>query len=59
MADEMTKEEKQRIKEQRRLEFLAAHPELAAKQKEAEAKKQKLVQKKEEIVEAVDGAPAQ
>ncbi len=56
MADEMTKEEKQRIKEQRRLEFLAAHPELAAKQKEAEAKKQKLVQKKEEIVDAVDGA---
>ncbi len=52
MADEMTKEEKQRIKEQRRLEFLAAHPELAAKQKEAEAKKQKLVQK----VDAVDGA---
>ena len=54
MADEMTKEEKQRIKEQRRLEFLAAHPELAAKQKEAEVKKQKLVQKKEEIVDAVD-----
>ena len=52
MADEMTKEEKQRIKEQRRLEFLAAHPELAAKQKEAEAKKQKQVQK----VDAVDGA---
>ena len=56
MADELTKEEKQRIKEQRRAEFLAAHPELAAKQKEAEQKKQKLVQKKEEIVEAVDGA---
>lgn len=55
MTDEMTKEEKQRIKEQRRLEFLAAHPELAAKQKEAEVKKQKLVQKKEEIVDAVDG----
>jgi len=54
MTDEMTKEEKQRIKEQRRLEFLAAHPELAAKQKEAEVKKQKLVQKKEEIVDAVD-----
>ena len=55
MADEMTKEEKQRIKEQRRQEFLAAHPELAAKQKEAEEKKQK--QTKKENVEAVDGAP--
>jgi len=56
MADELTKEEKQRIKEQRRQEFLAAHPELAAKQKEAEEKKQKLVQTKKEIVDAVDGA---
>lgn len=39
MAEELTKEEKQRIKEERRKAFLAAHPELAAKQKEAEEKK--------------------
>ena len=42
MAEELTKEEKQRIKEERRKAFEAAHPELAAKQKEAaEKKKQK------------------
>lgn len=39
MAEELTKEEKARIKEERRKAFLAAHPELAAKQMEAEAKK--------------------
>ena len=39
MAEELTKEEKARIKEERRKAFLAAHPELAAKQKEAEEKK--------------------
>ena len=32
MAEELTKEEKARIKEERRKAFLAAHPELAAKQ---------------------------
>lgn len=42
MAEELTKEEKQRIKEERRKAFEAAHPELAARQKEAaEKKKQK------------------
>jgi lysyl-tRNA synthetase class 2 len=56
MAEELTKEEKQKIKEQRRKEFLAAHPELAAKQKEAQQKKQKMEQTKKQIVEAVDGA---
>lgn len=56
MAEELTKEEKQKIKEQRRREFLAAHPELAAKQKEAQQKKQKIEQTKKQIVEAVDGA---
>lgn len=39
MAEELTKEEKQRIKEERRKAFEAAHPELAAKRKEAEQKK--------------------
>ena len=39
MAEELTKEEKARIKEERRKAFLASHPELAAKQMEAEAKK--------------------
>lgn len=56
MAEELTKEQKQKIKEQRRREFLAAHPELAAKQKEAQQKKQKIEQTKKQIVEAVDGA---
>ena len=41
MAEELTKEEKQRIKEERRKAFEAAHPELAAKQKEAAEKKKK------------------
>lgn len=41
MAEELTKEEKQRIKEERRRAFEAAHPELAAKQKEAAEKKNK------------------
>lgn len=41
MAEELTKEEKQRIKEERRKAFEAAHPELAAKQKEAAEKKNK------------------
>ena len=35
MAEELTKEEKARIKEERRKEFLAANPELDAKQMEA------------------------
>ena len=56
MAEDLTKEGKQKIKEQRRREFLAAHPELAAKQKEAQQKKQKIEQTKKQIVEAVDGA---
>lgn len=56
MAEELTKEQKQKIKEQRRREFLSAHPELAAKQKEAQQKKQKIEQTKKQIVEAVDGA---
>ena len=47
MAEELTKEEKQRIKEERRKAFLAAHPELAAKQQEAESKKQKQTKKAE------------
>ncbi len=38
---ELTKEEKLRIKEERRKAFEAAHPELAAKRKEAEEKKKK------------------
>lgn len=41
MAEELTKEEKQRIKEERRRAFEAAHPELASKQKEAAEKKNK------------------
>ena len=41
MAEELTKEEKHRIKEERRRAFEAAHPELAAKQKEAAEKKNK------------------
>lgn len=39
MAEELTKEEKARIKEERRKAFLAAHPELAKKQEEANKKK--------------------
>ena len=54
MAEEMTKEEKQRIKEERRRAFLEAHPELAAKQQEASEKKKALKQKKDEIVNAVE-----
>ena len=50
MAEELTKEEKQRLKEERRKAFEAAHPELAAKRKEADQKKQKVQQKKEEVV---------
>lgn len=49
MAEELTKEEKQRIKEERRRAFEAAHPELAAKRKEAELKKKQQKQKKEEL----------
>ncbi len=48
MAEEMTKEEKQRIKEERRRAFLEAHPELAAKQQEASEKKKVQKQKKDE-----------
>ena len=56
MTDELTKEEKKRIKEERRKAFLAAHPELAAKQAEANAKKKKLDQKKEEVAAKVGAA---
>lgn len=56
MAEELTKEEKQRLKEERRKAFEAAHPELAAKRKEAVQKKQKVQQKKEEVVNAVNVA---
>ena len=56
MAEELTKEEKQRLKEERRKAFEAAHPELAAKRKEAVQKKQKVQQKKEEVVNAVNTA---
>ena len=56
MAEELTKEEKQRLKEERRKAFEAAHPELAAKRKEADQKKQKVQQKKEEVVNAVNAA---
>lgn len=56
MAEELTKEEKQRLKEERRKAFEAAHPELAAKRKEAVQKKQKVQQKKEEVVNAVNAA---
>lgn len=54
MAEELTKEEKARIKEERRKAFLAAHPELAAKQKEAEAKKTKAKEKLEEVKENLE-----
>ncbi len=54
MAEELTKEEKQRLKEERRKAFEAAHPELAAKRKEAEQKKQKVEKKVEEAVKAVE-----
>jgi lysyl-tRNA synthetase class 2 len=49
MADEkeLTKEEKKRIKEERRKAFLAAHPELAAKQAAAKQKKEKAQKKNE------------
>lgn len=53
MAEEMTKEEKARIKEERRKAFLAAHPELAAKQAEAENKKAKVKQKAEQVISTV------
>ena len=45
MSEEMTKEEKARLKEERRKAFEAAHPELAAKRKEAEEKKNKVKDK--------------
>ena len=54
MAEELTKEEKARIKEERRKAFLAAHPELAAKQMEAEAKKKDAKKKVEDIKETVE-----
>ena len=56
MTDELTKEEKKRIKEERRKAFLAAHPELAAKQAEANKKKAKMNQKKEEVINKVGAA---
>ncbi|MBQ7993453.1 MAG: lysine--tRNA ligase [Solobacterium sp.] len=48
---ELTKEEKQRLKEERRKAFEAAHPELAAKRQEAEAKKNKVVKQVKDTVE--------
>lgn len=54
MAEELTKEEKARIKEERRKAFLAAHPELAAKQKEAEAKKNVAKKKLDDMKDAVE-----
>lgn len=56
MAEELTKEEKARIKEERRKAFLAAHPELAAKQKEAEEKKNTAKKKLENIKDTVETA---
>ena len=56
MAEELTKEEKARIKEERRKAFLAAHPELAAKQKEAEAKKKEAKKKLDTIKDSVETA---
>ncbi len=50
---ELTKEEKQRLKEERRKAFEAAHPELAAKRQEAQAKKNKVVK---QVKDAVDDA---
>lgn len=54
MSEELTKEEKQRIKEERRKAFLAAHPELAAKQQEAEAKKNKIKARVEQAAEQAE-----
>lgn len=54
MAEELTKEEKARIKEERRKAFLAAHPELAAKQKEAEEKKNSAKKKIDTIKDSVE-----
>ena len=54
MAEELTKEEKARLKEERRKAFLAAHPELAAKQKEAEAKKNEAKKKLDNIKDTVE-----
>lgn len=56
MAEELTKEEKARIKEERRKAFLAAHPELAAKQKEAEEKKNTAKKKLDNIKDTVETA---
>lgn len=56
MAEELTKEEKARIKEERRKAFLAAHPELAAKQKEAEQKKNTAKKKIENLRDSVETA---
>lgn len=54
MAEELTKEEKARIKEERRKAFLAAHPELAEKQKEAEKKKKDVKKKLDDIKDTVE-----
>ncbi len=54
MAEELTKEEKQRLKEERRKAFEAAHPELAAKRKEAEQKKQKAEAKITEVIGQIE-----
>ncbi len=55
MSEELTKEEKARLKEEKRKAFLAAHPELAAKQAEAMAKRSKAAEKLSNAVQnAVD-----
>lgn len=51
---ELTKEEKQKLKEERRKAFLAAHPELAAKQAQAEKKKEKVKKRIEDVRNSVD-----
>lgn len=54
MSEELTKEEKQRIKEERRKAFEAAHPELAARRKAADEKKNQLRQKVEKTLENLE-----
>jgi len=54
MSEELTKEEKQRIKEERRKAFEAAHPELAARRKAADEKKQQLKRKVEKTLENLE-----
>lgn len=54
MSEELTKEEKQRIKEERRKAFEAAHPELAARRKATDEKKNQLRQKVEKTLENLE-----